>query len=145
KRKGRLLPSRPSIWSETATLFGFFLALLLRLAERRAQDVPQAGARVGRAEIGHRLLLLVELARLDRQHDPARGLVDVGDLGVELVADRVAVGTLLGAVAAELGLADEARNAFLHGDVDAVVLDAGHDDGDHFTLLDAVADRLEWI
>ena len=57
----------------------------------------------------------------------------------------VAVGTLLGAVAAELGLADEARDAVLHRDVDAVVLDAGHDDGDHVALLGDGAHLLERI
>ena len=121
------------------------LVLLLGPAERRAENVAQAGARVGRAEVGHRLLLLVELTRLDRQHHPARGPVDVGDLGVELVADGVAVGTLLGAVAGKLRLADEARDAVLHRDVDAVVLDAGHDDGDHVALLGDRAHLLERI
>src|SRR4051812_8902131 len=119
--------------------------LLLGPAERRAENVAQAGARVGRAEVGHRLLLLVEFTRLDRQHHPARGPVDVGDLGVELVADGVAVGTLLGTVAAQLRLADEARDAVLHRDVDAVVLDAGHDDRDHVALLGDGADLLERI
>src|SRR2546423_3760729 len=102
KKKAGSCESRPFLKVAEATLlvlfFFFLLVLLLGPAQRRAENVAEASARIGRAEIGHRLLLLVELTRLDRQHHPARGPVDVGDLGVELVADRIAVGTLLGAV-----------------------------------------------
>ena len=72
---------------------------------------PRLAPRIGRAEFGHRLLLFVDLARLDRQRRLARGAVDRGDLGVDLLADGEAVGPLLGAVARQLGLADEARQA----------------------------------
>src|SRR5580658_3100967 len=60
--------------------FGFGFAL--PPADRRAEDIAEAGARVGRAELGHRLLLLVDLAGLDRQRDLAGGTVELGDLGV---------------------------------------------------------------
>src|SRR5579864_9444691 len=79
--------------------------------DRGAQDVAEAGARVGRAELGHRFLLLVDFAGLDRQRDLAGGLVELGDLGVDPFADRKTVGALLTAVARQLGLADEARHA----------------------------------
>ena len=85
--------------------------LFLLLAERGTQDVAQAGAAVGGAELGHGLLLVLDLERLDRERQPAAGRVDVDDLGVELLADREPLRPLLVAVAGQLDLADEARGA----------------------------------
>ena len=82
-----------------------FLAGLL--AQGRAQDVAQRRAGVGRAELLDGFLVLGHFQGLDRQGDAAGGLVDVGDLGVEAVADGEALGALLGAVARQVGLADE--------------------------------------
>src|SRR5689334_21848266 len=98
--------------------------------ERGAQDVAQAGPRIRGAVLGHRLLLLLELARLDRQSDLARRAVERGDLGVDLLAHGEAVGALLGAVARQLGLADEAGHAVAERDLDAAVIDRGHGAGD---------------
>src|SRR5262249_51699629 len=89
-----------------AFLLGLALpALLLGLAlpacpvDRSAKDVAEAGAGIGCTEFRHRALLFVHLAGLDRQRQFARGTVDRGDLGIDLFADREAVGTLLAAVA----------------------------------------------
>src|SRR5689334_20862044 len=105
----------PFAWRGMA-LFFFLLVLLVVLvvallgpAHDGAQDVAEARAGIGGAVLGHRLLLLLDLARLDRERDLARRAVDGRDLRVHLLADGEAVRTLLGAVARELGLADEAR------------------------------------
>src|SRR3989442_6165580 len=65
-----------------------FFGLVLAAADRGAENVAEAGSRVGRAELGHRPLLLVDLARLDRRGDLACRAVDRGDLGVDPLADR---------------------------------------------------------
>jgi hypothetical protein len=71
------------------------------------------------------------LQRLDRQRHAARALVDVGDLGVDAVAHGEALGALVGAVAAEVRLADEGRHR-------RVVLAEAHFDAarGHFRDLD---------
>src|SRR5579864_7427174 len=48
-------------------LFLFLFGLLGAPAQRRAEDVSEARARIGRAILGHRLLLFLDLAGLDRQ------------------------------------------------------------------------------
>src|SRR4051794_37164585 len=55
--------------------------LFLLLTERGSQDVAQAGAAVRGTELGHGLLLVLDLQRLDRQGQPAAGRVDIDDLG----------------------------------------------------------------
>src|SRR6185503_4678168 len=74
------LARRPRLLSgwRLACFLGFLVVLLalLGLVEGRAQDVAQAGARVGRTELGHRLLVLFDLASLDRQGEPAALRVD---------------------------------------------------------------------
>ena len=47
----------------SALFLGLGLALTLTPTDRRAEDVAEAGAGIGRAELDHRLLLLVDLAR----------------------------------------------------------------------------------
>ena len=69
------------------------------LAHQGVEDVAERGAGVGRAVGGHRLLLLVDLLRLHRELHAARAAVDLGDLGVDLLAHREAVRTLVAAVA----------------------------------------------
>src|SRR5690349_24863707 len=91
--------------------FSGFLAVLLALlglVEGRAEDIAQAGARVGRAVFGHRLLVLLDLAGLDRQGQLAGLGIDLEDLGVDLLSDREAVRTLLRALARQVRLLDEA-------------------------------------
>src|SRR5690242_2334391 len=100
RRAGR--PSRRS---------GFLVALVLATADRSAKDVAEAGAGVRRAELGHRPLLLIDFAGLDRRGDLAGRTVDRGDLGIDPFADGKAVGPLLAAVARQLGLADKAGDA----------------------------------
>src|SRR6185437_16441952 len=92
--------------------------------------------RVGRAVVGNRLLLLLDLARLDRQGDLARRAVDGGDLGIDLLADREALGTLVGTVAGELRLADEAVRAVAEIDLDAIVLHGRDGRGHEIAALD---------
>src|SRR5258705_1642892 len=89
-------------------LFGLFLGFALAAADRGAEDVAEAGAGFGGTELGHRPLLLIDLARLDRQRDAPGGAVDRRDLGVDPLADREAVRALLAAVARQLGFTDEA-------------------------------------
>src|SRR5216684_476415 len=101
-----------------------FLARLAVLAlQRRAEDVAEAGAAVRGAVLGHRLLLLLDLARLDREAELARRLVDRRHLGVDLLADGEAVGALLAAIARQVGFADKARHAVPDGDLDAAIDD----------------------
>jgi hypothetical protein len=123
-----------------------------------AQDVAEARAGVGRAILRDRLLLLGDLARLDRQAQAPLLLVDVGDQGVHLVADREPLGPLLAPVAAEVRLADEAAQVLADRDLDPAVGDRRHRAGDHralaqllrlpgrervlLQLLDAKADAL---
>src|SRR5215468_3589712 len=78
---------------------------LLRLRQGGAEDVAQAGARIGRAVFGHRLLVFVDLTRLDRERQLARLGIHRRDLGVDLLADGEAVGTLIAALARQVGLA----------------------------------------
>src|SRR4051795_13242135 len=99
------------------------VGLVLAEADRRAEDVAEAGAGIGRAEFLHRALLLIYLARLDRQRDPAGGAVDRGDLGVDPLTDRKAIGALFAAVARQLGFADEAGHVVGQHDLDTALGD----------------------
>src|SRR5690606_12638952 len=118
--------------------------LVLLLAHGGTQDVAQRGARVGGAVLLHRLAVLFHFQRLDRQRQLARLAVDGDDLGVQLVADREAVRTLLVAVAGQFRLADIALHAVADGDRDAARIDRRHGAGDHRALLQ-FAERLEGI
>src|ERR1700679_2910501 len=127
----------------------FFLALVLLVAilflrallagallEGGAQDVAEAGAGVRRAVLGDGILFLGDFARLDRERDLAAGLVDAGDHRVELVADAEALGTLVVAVARQVGAADEGLHAVGQRRLDAAVVHFRHRDGDDATLLE---------
>src|SRR5215212_4137773 len=111
--------------SPASALVFLGLRLALAAADRGAEDVAKAGAGVGRAKLLHRPLLLVDLARLDRQRHPPGGPVDRGYLGVDALADRKAIGALLAAVARQLGFADEPRHAVGQRDLDAALGNAG--------------------
>src|SRR5216684_1305633 len=120
-----------------------FLARLAVLAlQRGAEDVTEAGARIGGAVIGHRLLLLLDLARLDREAELARRRVDRRHLGVDLLADGEAVGALLAAVARQIRLADEARHAVADRDLDAAIADRRHGAGDDRAFLQHLQRRF---
>ena len=71
-----------------------------RAVDRCPQNIAKAGARIRRASLGRRAFFLVDLARLDRQPDLARGSVDHGDLGIDLFADGEPLRPLLAAVVA---------------------------------------------
>src|SRR5580704_895262 len=75
--------------------------------ERGAEDVAQRRAGIGRAVLGDRLLLLGDFERLDRHRHLVGAAVKLGDPGVHLLADRKALGALLGAVAGEFRALDE--------------------------------------
>src|ERR1051325_3696567 len=130
-------------------VLGLVLGRALATPDRRAEDIAEAGAGLGGAEFGHRLLLLVDLARLYGQRDPPGGAVDGGDLGVEPLpappAGREAVGALLAAVARQLGFADEAGHAIGQGHLEAGVLDPADGRGDDIAFLHLADARLERI
>src|SRR5579862_5360249 len=154
KKPRGIAPARLSLFDVTRRLFlvflgvVFLLALLGRLLEGCAQDVAERGARVGRAVLRHGFLLLGHFARLDRERDLAARLVDRGDERIDLVALAEALGTLIAAVARQVGAADERLGAAFQHDLDAAVIDLGHGDGDDAALaqraglLDRIAGEL---
>src|SRR5262245_2119299 len=60
-------------------------AVPLRLGDGGTQDLAKAGAGIGGAVVGHRLLLLLHLPRLDGEGDAACLGVDRHLLGVDLL------------------------------------------------------------
>jgi hypothetical protein len=83
----------------------------------------------------HGFLLFGDLARLDREAEAAGLAVDVGDAHIDLVADREALGALLGR-SRQVGAADEGLHAFVFH-LDAAILDRGDLDGDDRAALHA--------
>src|SRR5579875_212089 len=114
-----------------------FLVLLVASTERGAEDIAEAGPGIRRSVLRHRLLVLVDLARLDGQRRLAATAVESGDLGVDLLADGEAVGALLGAVARQLRLADETLHAACQRHFDAAVRNRRNRAGGDVALLDA--------
>src|SRR5581483_4557765 len=113
------------------------LFLLLALLERSAENVAERRARIGRAVLGDRLLLLGNFQRLDRNADLARLLVELRHARIDLLADRETLRPLLRAVTRELVALDEGSELGaddLH--VDAGVLHLGHLAGDDRTALE---------
>src|SRR5271170_1672624 len=91
-KPGPALPQPPGRPASPASAFVFGLVLPLGVlaasaVDRRAENVAEAGARIGRAEFGHCALFLVDFAGLDRQGHLARGAIDRRDLGVDFFAD----------------------------------------------------------
>src|SRR3984893_14352441 len=118
--------------SRSVLLVGFLGPL-----EGGAQDVAQRGARVGGAVLGDRLLLLGHLEGLDGDLDLVGAAVELGDAGVDLLADREAFRALLGAVAGQIGALDEGGEVGaddLH--VEPRFLDFRHLGGDDRALLE---------
>jgi hypothetical protein len=115
------------------------MGVLLRLValvagfERGAEDVAERSARVGRAILRDRLLLLGDFERLDRDGHFTRAAVELGDARVDLLADREALGALVAAVARQLAALDEG------GEVGAGDLDL---DLDPRGTRDAVPQRI---
>src|SRR5690606_34961428 len=97
------------------------------------------GARVGRAELLHRLALFRDFLGLDRQADLAAGLVDAGDQRIDLVALAEAFRALVATVAGQVGAADEGAHAALQLHLDAAVIDLGHRAGDDLVLAQGAA------
>src|SRR3546814_12403243 len=112
---------RISDWSSEVCSSVLLLALAGGFGDCRAEDVAQAGTGLGGAILGHRFLLLGDLALLDRQGDLAGLRIDRGDAGVDLLADSEAARLLLAAVTRQLRLADEADGAVADLHLDAVV------------------------
>ena len=109
--------------------------LFLAVLQRRAQDVAERSAGVGRAVLGDRFLLFGDFQRLDRHRQLARLLV-VGDHArVDLLADREALGALLVAVARKIAALDEGLDAGLdQPHFEAAILDADDLAGDDGVL-----------
>jgi hypothetical protein len=80
---------------------------LPELLQRRAEDVAERSAGVGRAVLRDGFLLLGDFQRLDRDLHLAGLLVVGDDAGVDLLADGEALGALLVAVARQVGTLDE--------------------------------------
>ena len=130
-----LTSSTSSAFSALSALSVFRLSALSALADsaffqRRAQDVAQRGAGIGGAILRHRLLLLGDLHRLDREIGLLRA-VEADHLGIELLPHLEALGALLVAVAAKVGALDEAGRAVVADlDVEPAVADVADGDGE---------------
>src|SRR6266581_6309725 len=141
---GRQSPSsRPPLFLVLGRrLVGFFRLVGRALLERGAENVAERSAGIRGAVLGDRLLLLGDFERLDRHRDLAAAAIELGDAGVDLLADRETLGALLGAVAGEFGTLDEGgeiRADDLH--VDARFLDLGDLAGDDRALLEVAGLR----
>src|SRR6185312_3277799 len=71
------------------------------LGDRAVDDVPDL-------EVGHRRVPRVRLEPADRERDPAALVVDVDDLGLDLLTDAVAALGVVDLVPGELALVDQA-------------------------------------
>ena len=87
---------------------------------------PSDAPGIGGAVLRDRFLLLGDFQRLDRDADLVGLAVELGDAGVDLLADREALGALVAAVAREIGALDEGGEVGADDlDVDAAFLDLG--------------------
>ncbi len=126
-----LASARPNLRSAALVL------LLRRALERGAENVAERGARIGGAVLGDRLLLLGHLERLDRDLHLVGAAIELDDAGIDLLADRKALGPLLAPVARQLGSLDEGGEVGADDvHVDAAFLHVGHLAGHHRALLD---------
>ena len=95
---------------ESVELYSFFSpGFSVAALERGAENVAERRARIGGAVLGDRLLLLGDFERLDRDLHLVGAAVELGDAGVDLLADREALRPLLAAVARQLRALDEGR------------------------------------
>src|SRR5262249_15883943 len=133
----------PAMWS--ALVFRFGLCLVLAPPDRGAEDVAEARTGIRRAELGHRPLFLIGLARLDRQGHTSRCLVDRGDLGIDPLAAREPVGTPFAAIGRQFRFADKAGHAVGQDDLDAALLDRRDRRSYHLAALDLVQALFERI
>ena len=92
-------------------------------------------------EVGHRRVPGVRLEAADREADPAALVVDVDDLGLDLVADLVAGLGVVDLVPAELALVDEAVDP-AEVDEDAERRDRAHRAGDLLAHLEAAEELV---
>src|SRR5262249_8993080 len=99
----------------------------------------------GGAILGHRLLFLGDLQRFDRDGDAPAALIDIGDGGIDLVADIEALWALLGAIARQVGAFDKGGDIGIRElDLDAAILHRQHLAGD-LAALAQLADALHRI
>ena len=104
------------------------VALVAIESKLLAQDVleRELGALALAPEVAVDLLaLLAALERLDAETDAALARVDVGDLGLDVVADVEELRRLVDALGRELADVDQPLEALLELDEDAEVGDAG--------------------
>ena len=106
--------------------------------ERAEVDELRDGAvdDVADLEVGHRGVPRVRLQATDRQADPAALVVDVDDLGLDLLADLVAGLGVVDLVPGELALVDETVDP-AEVDEDAERRDRAHGAGDLLADLEA--------
>src|SRR5438128_10733894 len=102
---GRQSPSsRPRLFLVLGRrLIGAFRLLGRALLERGAENVAERSPGIRGAVLGDRLLLLGDFQCLDRYRDLAAAAIELGDARIDLLADREALGALLGAIAGQLG------------------------------------------
>ena len=90
--------------------------------------------------MSNRFFFLGNLQRLDRYGDFARGTIDLGDPGVELVANCKTLDALLGALARQVAPAHKRRGAVVaNHHVNAGSLNLLDHTGDNLAALDRVA------
>src|SRR5690606_37044376 len=100
RRRGFLSSSR---WTENLLR----LLLVAALLERRAENVAKRRTRIGGAILRDGFLLLGHFQRLDRHLHLAGLAVELGDAGVDLLADLEPLRALIAAIAGKVGTANE--------------------------------------
>src|SRR4029079_15543680 len=116
----------------------FCLGVLLGLADRRPEDVAERCAGIGGTILRDRRLLLGDLEGFDRHRNLAALGIDLGNPGIDLLADRKTFGPLFRAIARKVGALDECGHVRAGDlDVDSIFVDAGHLAGHGIALLDA--------
>ena len=91
-------------------LLFFFLVFLLTLAlERGAQNIAERRARIRRSVLRDRLLLLGDFERLDGDGDLLRAAIELDYAGIDFLANREAIRTLLRTIARQFRTLDKGR------------------------------------
>src|SRR5690606_19049794 len=111
------------------------LLVVVAVLQSCAENVAERSAAIGRTELSNSFLLFRDLESLDRQHDLAVLLGEVGDAGVEHLANRETLRTLIVAIACQVVAADERGDVLVCNQLhfDATVVD-----GDDFARNDSV-------